>query len=56
LKRLVGDLSLDNAILGVSFRILNVNDEHSRGCLIIKVARRLIHKVVLDFQLGLFPE
>jgi len=56
LKKLVGDLSLDNAILGVTFRILNVIDEHSRECLITKVARRLTHKDALDILLGLFPE
>ena len=41
---------------GVPFRILNVIDEYTRECLTVKVARRLIHKDVLDVLLDLFIE
>ena len=41
---------------GVPFRILNVIDEYSRECLIVKVARRFTHKDVLDVLLDLFLE
>ncbi len=36
---------------GVPFRILNVIDEYSWECIIVKVARRLTHKDVLDLFL-----
>jgi len=41
---------------GAIFRILNVIDEYSRECFIIKMARRLTLKDILDVFLDLFLE
>ena len=50
------DFMQDRTHNGVPFRILNVIDEYSRECLIVKVARRFTHKDVLDVLLDLFLE
>jgi transposase InsO family protein len=50
------DFMHDRTHNGVPFRILNVIDEYSRECLIVKVVRRLTHRYVLDVLLDLFLE
>ena len=50
------DFMQDRTNNGVPFRILNAIDEYSRDCLLVKVARRLTHKDVLDVLLDLFLE
>jgi putative transposase len=50
------DFMQDRTHNGVPFRILNVIDEYTRECLIVKVARRLTHKDVLQVLLDLFLE
>jgi putative transposase len=50
------DFMQDRTQNSVPFRIINVIDEHTRECLIVKVARRLTHKDVLEVLLDLFLE
>ena len=50
------DFMQDRTHNGVPFRILNVIDEYTRECLVVKVARRLTHKDVLEVLTDLFLE
>jgi transposase InsO family protein len=50
------DFRQDRTHNGVPFRILNVIDESTRECLVVRVARRLTHKDVLEVLTDLFCE
>jgi putative transposase len=50
------DFMQDRTHNGVPFRILNVMDENTRECLVVKAARRLTHKDVLDVLMDLYIE
>ena len=50
------DFKQDRTHNGVPFRILNVLEDYTPECLSVKLARRLIHKDVLDLLLDLFLE
>lgn len=47
-------ISCRTAHNGTPFRILNIIDDYSRACLVVRVERRLFHQEVLEEMTWLF--